>query len=85
MIAFGQALPGFTKGEEVDNGNGTVSFKKPNGKFLCVTPGGQVEERDTPGGVWESFTYGKNRASLVAEREGPDGSPVVYVLPIAEY
>src|SRR5262245_6194797 len=61
MLAGYQPTPmkGFLPGTEVDNGNGTISVQKPNGKFLCITPDGSVEERDTPGGEWESFIKGR--------------------------
>lgn len=81
MIAYSTPASGFLQGDEKDNGNGTVSVKKPNGKWLCVTPEGKVEERDSPGGPWESFKKGKNGSTLVAERD----SGRVYVLPRAEY
>lgn len=80
--AYGPVLPGFKPGTEHDNGNGTISIQKPNGKWLCVTPDGYLEERDTPGGVWESFVKGKG--CLIAERDGGDEGPVVYVLEAAE-
>lgn len=82
MIAYAPPVSGFKPGDLVDNGNGTVSVKKPNGKFLCITPDGQEEERDTPGGAWESFTKGK--ASLLADRDGGPTGPRVFVLPLAE-
>ena len=50
MIAYGPPMKDFAAGEEHDNGNGTISIRKPNGKWLCVTPTGAVEERDTPEG-----------------------------------
>lgn len=79
MAAYGQPLQGFNIGEFIDNGNGTVSVRKPNGQFLCVTPDGHVEERPDGGGVWESFTKGSN--GLIAERE-LSGQQVCYVLPV---
>ncbi len=82
VLAYAPPVPGFLSGEEVVNGDGTISVKKPNGKYLCVTPEGRVEERDSPGGLWESFKKGK--ASLIAERDGGARGPVVYVLPLAE-
>lgn len=78
MIAYAPPVPGFKPGDLHDNGNGTVSVQKPNGKWVCVTPDGAVEERDTPGGAWESFTRGKT--SLLASRDPGR----VYVLPLAE-
>lgn len=80
MIAFGTPVPGFAGGDLVDNGNGTVSAKKPNGKYLCVTPDGNVEERDTPGGVWESFQ--QTPTALIAWREKDQPNDRVYVLPL---
>lgn len=80
MIAYGTPAPGFLPGDEHDNGNGTLSVRKPNGKWLCVTPDGGIEERDDPGGPWESFKRGKNGSSLVAER-----GDRVFVLPRAEF
>ena len=82
MIAYAAPVPGFKPGDLVENGNGTVSVKKPNGKYVCITPDGKEEERDTPGGAWESFKKGK--ATLIAERDGGARGPVVYVLPLAE-
>jgi hypothetical protein len=39
------------KCEEIDNGNGTKSYRKTsNGKIFCVTDEGAIEERDAPGG-----------------------------------
>ena len=64
------------------NGDGTVSAQKANGKWLCVTPDGQLEERDSPGGLWESFVRGNS--SLIAYRDGGASGPKVYVLPLAE-
>jgi len=84
VIAYATAVPGFKPGDLHDNGNGTVSVKKPNGKWLCVTPTGAIEERDTPGGAWESFVLAKNGASLIAWRDAGSGGNVPYVLPIAE-
>lgn len=82
MIAYAPPVPGFLAGELVDNDNGTVSVLKPNGKYLCVTPDGGIEERDSPGGLWESFTQGAT--SLIAERDGGNRGPLVYVLPMAQ-
>lgn len=82
MIAYAPPVPGFLAGTLVDNGNGTVSVQKPNGKFVACTPDGFLEERDTPGGVWESFRQGAT--SLIAERDGGDRGPLVYVLPLAQ-
>ena len=84
MIAYAPPVPGFLPGAIADNGNGTVSVQKPNGAWLCVTPYGSVEERPTGGGLWESFRLGRNGASLIAERDGGDLGPLVYVLPLAE-
>lgn len=75
MLAYGTPLPDFALGTPVANADGSVSIKKPNGKYLCVTPDGGVEERDHPGGPWESFRRTQN--CLIAERDGK-----VYVLPI---
>jgi hypothetical protein len=82
LKAYGKVMEGFLPGTEIDNGNGTVSVQKPNGKFLCVTPEGSVEERDTPGGLWESFKKGKG--CIIAERDGGESGPKVYVLSMAE-
>ncbi len=68
MIAYGPPLIGFVLGELVDNGNDTVSIQKPNGKYVCVTPEGVVQERDAPGGPWESYT--KAEGVLLAQRDG---------------
>lgn len=82
MIAYAPPVPGFLAGSLVSNGNGTVSVQKPNGKYLAVTPDGAMEERDTPGGLWESFRLGAT--SLIAERDGGARGPLVYVLPLAQ-
>lgn len=82
MIAYAPPVPGFLPGAMYDNGNGTVSVEKPNGTWLCVTPDGHMEERDSPGGVWESFR--KGTACLIAERDGGARGPLVYVLPLAQ-
>lgn len=82
MLAYASPVAGFLPGDLVDNGNGTVSVKKPNGKYLCCTPEGRIEERDTPGGLWESFR--KSKSSLIAERDGGARGPQIFVLPLAE-
>jgi hypothetical protein len=82
MIGYAPPVPGFKPGALHDNGNGTVSVQKPNGKWLSVTPDGALEERDTAGGVWESFRKGK--ASLIAERDGGAQGPQIFVLPLVE-
>jgi len=82
MIAYGPPMKDFASGDEHDNGNGTISIRKPNGKWLCVTPTGAVEERDTPGGVWESFVRGDT--GYIAQREGPNQEVLVYVLAYVE-
>lgn len=79
QIAYGQPLKDFHPGEVVENGDGTVSVQKPNGQFLCITPEGKVEERPTPGGVWESFVKGSN--GLVAYRD-LNGQQVCYPVPV---
>lgn len=84
MIAYAPPVPGFLPGDLHDNGNGTVSIQKPNGKWVAVTPSGGVEERDTPGGAWESFRKSKTSSSLIAERDGEAAGPKIYVLPLAE-
>jgi len=81
LSAYGEPMKGFLPGLEHDNGNGTISVQKPNGKWLCVTPEGNVEERDSPG-LWESFKKGKG--CLIAERDGGERGLLVYVLPAAE-
>jgi hypothetical protein len=83
IAAYGsKVVPGFLPGTEIDNGNGTISIQKPNGKFVCVTPEGHVEERDTAGGAWESFRKGKN--CVIAERDGEAKGPLVFVLMVAD-
>jgi len=83
MFAYAPPVPGFLPGSELHaNGDGTVSAQKANGKWLCVTPDGQLEERDSPGGLWESFVRGNS--SLIAYRDGGAAGPKVYVLPLAE-
>ena len=88
IVAYSEKVqPGFVPGTEIDNGNGTISMQKPNGKFLAVTPEGKVEERDTPGGAWESFRKGSNCiiADRVHEVKDANGTvieehPLVFVL-----
>ena len=82
LKAYGTLIPGFVPGTEHDNGDGTISVQKPNGKWLCVTPEGAVEERDTPGGAWESFL--KGNGCLIAERDGGARGPVVYIVSAVE-
>ena len=81
MIAYAPPVPGFLPGEEHDNPDGTVSVQKPNGKWLCVTPDGGIEERDSGGGLWESFQ--RNATCLLAFRDGGAAGPRVFVLPRA--
>jgi len=83
LAAYGdKPMKGFLPGVEHDNGNGTISVQKPNGKWLCITPEGEVQERDDPGGPWESFL--KGRGCLIAQRDGESKGPLVYVLTAAE-
>lgn len=72
------------KCEEIDNGNGTYSYRKvSNGKIFCVTDTGAIEERpeDAAGGAFESFT--KTPGALVADRPF-NGKQLAYLLPYAE-
>jgi len=70
------------KCEQIDNGNGTFSYRKvSNGKVFCVTNTGDIEERDDPGGPWESFYRTSN--ALVADREW-EGEQTAFLLPYAE-
>lgn len=82
LKAYSYVMQGFEPGTEHDNGNGTISVQKANGKWLCVTPDGFLEERDEPGGLWESFI--KGRGCLIAERDGGANGPKVYVIGAAE-
>ena len=82
MIAYGLPMKDFSAGEEHDNDNGTISIRKPNGKWQCVTPTGGVEERESPGGVWESFVRGDT--GYIAQREGPNKEVLTYVLAYVE-
>ena len=68
-------------GDSVDNGNGTISIKKPNGKYVCLTPQKTWEERDSPGGPWESFVRCSN--GLYANRDW-DGKLASYIIPFVE-
>lgn len=79
MIAYAAPIAGFLPGDLVPHPENPslLALKKPNGKFVCVTPDGKIEERDAAGS-WESFRRGKS-SSLIAERDGK-----VYVLPCAE-
>jgi hypothetical protein len=79
MVSYGLPVVGFNLGDLIDNGNGTVSVKKPNGAILCVNPDGGLEERDAPGGPWESFRVSKSGTSLLAVR-----GDRVYVLPLVD-
>lgn len=79
MVSYGLPIVGFNLGDLIQNGNGEVSLKKPNEKYLCVTPEGQLEERDAPGGPWESFRPSKNGTALIAVR-----GDRVYVLPFVD-
>jgi hypothetical protein len=83
-MAYSLPVPGFLAGalEPHPDGGGAVLVRKPNGKVLCITPAGAVEERDNAG-PWEKFTRSKNGASLIAERETEHGS-AVYVLALCE-
>lgn len=85
MLAYGKPVPGFEPGEEHDNGDGTFSIKKPNGKWLCCTPDGYLEERNSPGGLWESFVHAKSGTSIIAKRDGGAAGPRVWVLPRADF
>ena len=69
MIAYSGPVPGFLTGEKEphpDN-DGSFGIRKPNGKVVCVTPEGAIEERDSMG-AWEKFWPAKGGAAL-AERE----------------
>jgi hypothetical protein len=79
MIAYAAPVPGFNLGkfEPHPAGNGLVIVRKLNGKLLCVTPDGDIEERDSPG-PWEGFR--KGRTTLIAERDGGR----VFILPYVE-
>jgi len=81
MMAYSAPIVGFQPGqlEPHPDGNGALLVRKPNGKVVCVTPDGNLEERDAAG-PWEKFVRAKNGASLLAEREGGR----IYVLSIAE-
>lgn len=80
-IAYGPVMTGFALGELKEHADGPPYFKvvKPNGKVLCVTPDGHVEEREVAG-PWERFE--KRGNALVAQRD-LNGKPVVYVLSLA--
>lgn len=79
MIAYSAPVPGFLAGtlEPHPDGGDAVAIRKPNGKIVCCTPEGQIEERDSPG-AWEKFR--KSGGKLIAERDGDR----VYVLGLAE-
>lgn len=79
MVSYGLPLVGFNLGDLIDNGNGEVSLKKPNDKYLCINPDGGIEERDAPGGPWESFKLSKSGTSLLAVR-----GDRVFVLPLVD-
>jgi hypothetical protein len=80
-IDLRQANLAAEKCEEIDNGNGTISCRKTNGKIFCVTDTGAIEERDSPGGPFESFY--KTTSALVADRPW-GGKQRAYLLPYAE-
>jgi len=69
------------KCEVIDNGNGTESYRKTNGKIFCLTEEGKIEERDSPGGPFESFV--RTPTALVADRPW-NGVQRAYLLPYAE-
>lgn len=70
------------KCEEIDNGNGTFSYRKVStGKIFCVTDTGAIEERNDPGGPFESFY--RTASCLVADRPW-GGKQQAYLLPYAE-
>jgi hypothetical protein len=70
------------KCEEIDNGNGTKSYRKTsNGKIFCVTDEGAIEERDAPGGPFESFH--RTATVLVADRNWR-GKQTAFLLPYVE-
>lgn len=77
QIAYAPPLPGFLPAAEEPHpyGGGQVLLRKPNGKIVCVTPQGAVEERDNPGG-WEAFE--PHGTYYLARREGN-----IFVLPRA--
>lgn len=79
MIAYSAPVPGFNPGnlEAHPDGDGSVGIRKPNGKVVCVTPEGNLEERDSMG-AWEKFR--KSNGKLIAERNGS----LIYVLALAE-
>jgi hypothetical protein len=77
MIAYAPPVPGFLPGELEPHPDGGVLYavRKPNGKVLCCTPDGVLEERESAG-PWEGFR--KSGTSLIAER-----GDKVYVLPLS--
>lgn len=80
LVLDSQPIDGIA-GDPVDNGNGTISIKKANGKFVCLTPDKKYEERDNPGGPWESFVRCSN--GLFADRTW-DGVPHTFIIPFVE-
>lgn len=81
MIAYGPLMTDWLLGETSPHADGGVYLKitKPNGKVVCVTPEGHVEEREVAA-AWERFE--KRGNALVAQRD-LNGKPVVYVFPLA--
>ncbi len=64
-------------GASEPNPDGSISIKKKNGAYLCVTPEGTIEERPHGNGAWENFLIDGN--FLVADR-----GDHTFLLPFAE-
>ncbi len=81
MIAYGPLMTDWLLGETSQHADGPPFLKitKPNGKVVCVTPEGHVEERENAG-AWERFE--KRGNALVAQRD-LHGNQVVYLFPLA--
>lgn len=70
--------------EEIDNGNGTFSYRQVrNGLIFVVDDLGNITAGGEPGQPYQSFF--KTSAALVADRTNPGtGVRVGYLLPYAE-
>ncbi len=71
MVLYNANAAAALRGELVDHPDGPPwkGVKKPNGKYVCVTPSGAIEERDWLQS-WERFRVASNNAQLIAERDG---------------
>ena len=74
--------------EEIDNHNGTFSYRQESGIILRCTPNGVFEDKpDAPpasaGGPWESYLKTTDGKAIVAERDN-NGHTVSYAFPLLQ-